>query len=122
LGLGIGEEIMTLRALAAILAMATSLTFISVQADAQTTQRTVRSGERTVITSRDETGRTRTRIVVDRRSYLNPGTQVFPGEVRYNDSIQAVMRDPNEIFRNTGADIDPSRVLPRLDLPLPPQQ
>jgi hypothetical protein len=113
--LGIGEEIMTLRALAAILAAATGLALIPAQADAQTTQRTV-------ITSRDESGRTRTRIVVDRRSYLNPGTQVFKGEVRYNDSIQAVMRDPNEIFRNTGADTDPSRVLPRLDLPLPPQQ
>jgi hypothetical protein len=120
--LGIGEEIMTLRALAAILATATGLALIPAQADAQTTQRTVRSGDRTVITSRDESGRTRTRIVVDRRSYLNPGTQVFKGEVRYNDSIQAVMRDPNEIFRNTGADTDPSRVLPRLDLPLPPQQ
>ena len=114
---------MTLRALAAILATTTGLALIPVQVDAQTTQRTVRSsGDRTVITSRDESGRTRTRIVVDRRSYLNPGTQVFKGEVRYNDSIQAVMRDPNEIFRNTGADIDPSRVLPRLDLPLPPQQ
>ena len=113
---------MTLRALAAILATATGLALIPAQVDAQTTQRTVRSGDQTVIRSRDETGRTRTRIVVDRRSYLNPGTQVFPGEVRYNDSIQAVMRDPSEVLRNTGADIDLSRVLPRLDLPLPPQQ
>ena len=111
---------MTLRALAAVLALASGAALISTQADAQTTQRTVRSGgDRTVITSRDESGRTRTRIVVDKRSYLNPGTQVFPGEVRYNDSIQAVMRDPNEPFRNTGADIDRSGVLPRLGLPGP---
>jgi hypothetical protein len=112
---------MTLRALAAVLALASGAALISTQADAQTTQRVVRGGDRTVITSQDETGRKRTRIVVDRRSYLNPGTQVFPGEVRYNDSIQAVMRDPNEPFRNTGADIDRSRVLPRLDLPGPIQ-
>ena len=111
---------MTGRALAAILATATGLALIPAQADAQTTQRTVRSGDQTVIRSRDESGRTRTRIVVDRRSYLNPGTQVFPGEVRYNDSIQAVMTRPTEPLRGTAADID-RQYLPRYDLPLPPQ-
>jgi len=110
---------MTLRALAAVLALASGAALISTQADAQTTQRVVRNGDRTVIISRDEMGRKRTRIVVDKRSYLNPGTQVFPGEVRYNDSIQAVMRDPNELFRHTGADTDPSGVLPRMGLPGP---
>jgi len=35
---------------------------------------------RTVFTSRDESGRARTRVIVQRRSYLDPGTEVFPGE------------------------------------------
>ncbi|MDP2411315.1 MAG: hypothetical protein Q8M26_13645 [Pseudolabrys sp.] len=35
---------------------------------------------RTVLTTRDEDGRARTRIIVQRRSYLDPGTEVFPGE------------------------------------------
>ena len=89
-------------------------------ADAQTTQRMVRGGDRTIIVNRDETGRTRTRIVVQKRSYLDPGTQVFPGEVRYNDSIQAVMQRPTEPLRGQAGDWD-RQFLPRYDLPLPPQ-
>ena len=34
----------------------------------------------TVFTNRDEDGRRRTRIIIQRRSYLDPGTEVFPGE------------------------------------------
>ena len=34
----------------------------------------------TVYTSRDEDGRRRTRIIIQKRSYLDPGTEVFPGE------------------------------------------
>src|SRR5262245_60719415 len=36
--------------------------------------------DRTVFVSRDEDGRTRTRIIIQKRSYLDPGTEVFPGE------------------------------------------
>jgi len=34
----------------------------------------------TVFTSRGEGGRTRTRIIIQKRSYLDPGTEAFPGE------------------------------------------
>src|SRR5947207_2805701 len=34
----------------------------------------------TVFVSRDEDGRKRTRIIIQKRSYLDPGTEVFPGE------------------------------------------
>ncbi len=34
----------------------------------------------TVFTSRDEDGRRRTKIIIQKRSYLDPGTEVFPGE------------------------------------------
>jgi hypothetical protein len=34
----------------------------------------------TVYTTRDEDGRRRTRVIIQKRSYLDPGTEVFPGE------------------------------------------
>src|SRR5450631_361996 len=34
----------------------------------------------TVFTSRDEDGRARTRIIIQKRSYLDPGTETFRGE------------------------------------------
>jgi hypothetical protein len=36
---------------------------------------------RTVVVTRDESGRTRTRIIVQRRSYLDGGTEVMPGDI-----------------------------------------
>jgi len=36
--------------------------------------------DHTVQVSRDEDGRTRTRIIIQKRSYLDPGTEQFPGE------------------------------------------
>jgi hypothetical protein len=39
----------------------------------------------TVFVSRDESGRTRTRILVQKRSYLDAGTEVMPGERKFTD-------------------------------------
>jgi hypothetical protein len=39
----------------------------------------------TVFISRDESGRTRTRIIVQKRSYLDAGTEVMPGERKFTD-------------------------------------
>ncbi len=39
----------------------------------------------TVMVTRGEDGRTRTRIIVQRRSYLDAGTEVMPGERKYSD-------------------------------------
>ena len=50
---------------------------------AQATGRDVQPGrrlDRTVIVSRDERGRTRTKIIVQKRSYLDGGTEVMPGD------------------------------------------
>jgi hypothetical protein len=69
-----------------LIAAAAAMAFAGGQAGAETvTKRTVARGDRTVITSRDESGRTRTKIIVNRRSFLDPGKEVFPGENRYND-------------------------------------
>ena len=39
----------------------------------------------TVITSQDERGRVRTKILVQKRSYLDGGTEVIPGERKFTD-------------------------------------
>jgi hypothetical protein len=81
----LGEEIMILRGLGIVFAAVASMALVSASAEAETvTKRTVARGDRTVIISKDESGRTRTKIIVNRRSFLDPGTQVFPGENRYN--------------------------------------
>jgi hypothetical protein len=41
--------------------------------------------QQTVFVSRGEDGRRRTRILVQRRSYLDAGTEVMPGDRKYND-------------------------------------
>ena len=38
----------------------------------------------TVVTTRDENGRTRTKILVQKRSYLDGGTEVMPGDISTN--------------------------------------
>ena len=40
----------------------------------------------TTIVSRDETGRTRTKILVQKRSYLDGGTEVLPGGIQTNQT------------------------------------
>ena len=43
----------------------------------------VRADPGTVFISRDENGRTRTRIIVNRRSYLDGGTEILPGQRKF---------------------------------------
>src|SRR5262249_13728692 len=102
------------------IAAVAALSVLATAANAQTTQTTTtkkkpvtvsRNYDRTVIISRGEDGKTRTRIVVQKRSFLDPGTQVFPGEVAFNDSIQAVQFDPFGPQRGTALDRMPQ--LPR---------
>jgi hypothetical protein len=73
-----------MRLIAASIAFAATFAiFAATSADAATRKktdapRTVANGS-TTFTSRDETGRTRTRIIVQKRSYLDGGTEVMPG-------------------------------------------
>ena len=53
-------------------------------ANAQT-RRVVADGTR--ITTTDESGRTRTRIVVQQRSFLDGGTEVLPGQRKFTDYV-----------------------------------
>jgi hypothetical protein len=75
---------MKLKVAAGALVFAGILALLAAPADAQTSQtkkRTVAyNRDRTVVVTRDEDGRTRTRVIIQKRSYLDPGTQTFPGE------------------------------------------
>lgn len=71
--------------------------FASAPAVAQTKQRYYTPG-RAVIVTRDETGRTRTRIVVDRRSFLDAGTEVIPGERKYSDYATRPFQTPFDVL------------------------
>ena len=57
-------------------------------ADAQPRKRYTSRDGHTVIVSRDENGRTRTRVVVQKRSFLDGGTEVAPGERKYRDYVE----------------------------------
>ena len=72
---------MRLKMVAAAFAFAGALALLAAPADAAPKKkRVVYRGDRTVFVSRDENGRTHTRIIIQKRSYLDPGTETFPGE------------------------------------------
>ena len=77
---------MKLKVIAAALALVGAVALVAGQPrpsrqTAQTKKKTVvYNRDRTVMISRDEDGRTRTRIIIQKRSYLDPGTESFPGE------------------------------------------
>jgi len=68
-------------------------------AQAQTRQHVVVDGTR--VTTTDENGRTRTRIVVQRRSFLDGGTEVLPRSQRSTDYINPWSAPPLAIVENT---------------------
>jgi hypothetical protein len=55
----------------------------------------------TVFVSRDEDGRTRTRIIIQKRSYLDPGTERFPGERSDHDYAQLPNHRADDVLDNT---------------------
>jgi len=73
---------MRLKSITAALAFVGALGLLAAPADAAPKKRVVVSANRgnTVYTSRDEDGRTRTRIIIQKRSFLDPGTETFAGE------------------------------------------
>jgi hypothetical protein len=68
-------------------ATAAGLMVVPAQAQ-QSTTRTYTNRDHTVFTSRDENGRTRTKIIVQKRSYLDPGTEPLPSEHNTLDYVE----------------------------------
>ena len=78
----------------------------SIAQTSQTTKKTtvVYNRDRTVQISRDEDGRTRTRVIIQKRSFLDPGTETFPGErVRNTDYIEMPNQRAGGVINNTSA-------------------
>jgi hypothetical protein len=58
----------------------------------------------TYVMHRDESGRTRTKVLVQKRSYLDGGTEVMPGD-NINSFRESFMRgQPSSITQNTAFD------------------
>jgi hypothetical protein len=54
--------------------------------------------QRTVYTYTDDNGRRRTKIIVQRRSYLDPGTTVLPGQRKYSDYATQPFSSPFDVL------------------------
>lgn len=71
---------MRLKLVAATCAALGALALLAAPADAQSTKKRVYANrDHTVVVTRDENGKTRTRIIIQKRSYLDPGPEVLPG-------------------------------------------
>ncbi len=73
---------MRLKVVTTVLAAIAALALLGLPVDAATKKKRIVYDTRghTVFISRDEDGRTHTRIIIQKRSYLDPGTETFPGE------------------------------------------
>jgi hypothetical protein len=86
---------------AAIAACAVLTAAFVLPAEAQNRQRGAQSAvgpNSTVYTSRDEDGRVRTRIIVQKRSYLDPGTEVLPGTRGYTNYVNPPGYRPTDVL------------------------
>jgi len=93
---------MRLRIIATALAVAGAIAMLAAPADAAAKKkRVVAHTGQTVFVSRDETGRSRTRIIVQKRSYLDPGTETFPGENTGQGYAMSPTHSASGVLNNT---------------------
>jgi hypothetical protein len=90
----------------AAIALVTALALIAAPAFAQDGQAKKKkvvtyNRDHTVQVSRDEDGRTRTRIIIQKRSYLDPGTETFPGERGDHDYAMLPNHRASGVLDNT---------------------
>jgi hypothetical protein len=93
---------MRLKHLAVAVAFIGACGLLAAPADAAPKKkRIVMSNGHTVFISRDEEGRTRTKIIVQKRSYLDPGTEVLPGDEHNHDYQSLPNQSPFSVLDNT---------------------
>jgi hypothetical protein len=96
------EEAMHLKLPAALCLGLVAFTLAAAPADAQTKRRVVVSdGTGTRYVETDENGRTRTKVVVQRRSFLDGGTEVLPGQRKFTDYVFPPGYSPTSAVDNT---------------------
>src|SRR5215510_13555350 len=98
---------MQFKAVGAAFVLVGALALPAGPSDAQTNQtrrQSVVYRDRTIQISRDEDGRTRTRIIIQRRSFLDPGTESLPGDnVRNTGYIENPNQRAGSVINNTSA-------------------
>jgi hypothetical protein len=83
-------------------ALAGTLGLLAAPAGAAPKQKRVYSNsDRTVVVSRDENGKTRTRIIIQKRSYLDPGTEPLPSERNALDYVNTPTQHAESPLDNT---------------------
>ncbi len=93
---------MRLNQIAVALAFAGALGLAVAPTDAAAqSKRTYSNRDRTVVISRDENGRTRTRVIIQKRSYLDPGTEPLPSERSTLDYAMRPNQRPDDVLGNT---------------------
>ncbi len=91
-------------AFAIVVASAAAVGLLALPADAAPKKKrvvVVDARGHTVFTSRDEDGRTRTRIIIQKRSYLDPGTEVLPGSRSDRDYASMPTQRAGGVLDNT---------------------
>ena len=96
---------MGLKVVTSALAICTAIGLWAAPADAAPKKRVAVTDARgaTVYTSRDEDGRRRTKVIIQKRSYLDPGTEVFPGENNGHNYAFSPNHSATSILDNTVA-------------------
>lgn len=94
---------MRMKAAAVALALVGALGLLALPAEAAPKKKTriVYSRGHTVYVSRDENGRRRTRIIIQKRSYLDPGTEPLPSDRNQFDYISRPTQHATEVLDNT---------------------
>jgi hypothetical protein len=94
---------MSLKLVTSAFAVLAAVGLLAAPASAAPKKRVVVADARgaTVYTSRDEDGRRRTRVIIQKRSYLDPGTEVFPGEKTDNRYVQSPNHHATGVLDNT---------------------
>ena len=93
---------MRLNLVATAFAVTTAMALLAAPADAAPKKKQVVTGSgQTVFVSRGEDGRTRTRVIIQKRSYLDPGTETFPGENTGNNYAQLPSHRADGVLNNT---------------------
>src|SRR5690348_18114827 len=110
---------MRLKAAALAFAALGAMVLLAGPADAATKKkvRVVTARDHTVYVSRDENGRRRTRIIIQKRSYLDPGTETFPGERGDHDYALLPTHRPSGVLDNTSFGINQSALPGPFTLP-----
>ena len=94
---------MRLKVACTAFAVIAALGVLALPAEAAPKKKTVVADRRgqTVFVTRDEDGKTRTRIIIQKRSYLDPGTASLPSDRNTLDYVQNPGQHATSVLDNT---------------------